>query len=63
MGEEAPGGLEKIEDLAILLVTLLKWMVGIPFSYWGGLFSGAMLVSGRVGDPFKWRIVTSNDWG
>ncbi len=25
-----------------------KWMVGILLSYWGGLFSGAMLVSGRV---------------
>ena len=24
-------------------------MVGILLSYWGGLFSGAMLVSGRVG--------------
>ena len=23
-------------------------MVGILFTYWGGLFSGAMLVSGRV---------------
>ncbi len=25
-----------------------KWMVGILVSYWDGLFSGAMLVSGRV---------------
>ena len=25
-----------------------KWMVGILLSYWKGLFSGAMLVSGRV---------------
>ncbi len=25
-----------------------KWMVGILLSYWGGLFSGAILVSGRV---------------
>ena len=25
-----------------------KWMVGILLSYWGGLFSGATLVSGRV---------------
>ena len=25
-----------------------KWMVGILLSYWGGNFSGAMLVSGRV---------------
>ncbi len=25
-----------------------KWMVGILLSYWGGLFSDAMLVSGRV---------------
>ena len=25
-----------------------KWMVGILLSYWGGPFSGAMLVSGRV---------------
>ena len=36
-----------------------KWMVGIVLSYWGGLFSGAMLVSGRVlfwgkGWRFKW---------
>ena len=27
-------------------------MVGILFSYWGGLFSGAMFVSGRV--PARW---------
>ena len=27
-------------------------MVGILLSYWGGLFSGAMLVSGRVGGFF-----------
>ncbi len=27
-------------------------MVGILLSYWGGLFSGAMLVSGRVHSPF-----------
>ena len=25
-----------------------KWMVGIQFSFWDGLFSGAMLVSGSV---------------
>ena len=25
-----------------------KWMVGILVSVWDGLFSGAMLVSGRV---------------
>ena len=25
-----------------------KWMVGILISFWDGLFSGAMLVSGRV---------------
>ena len=28
-----------------------KWMVGILLSYWGGLFSGATLVSGRVYYP------------
>ena len=27
-------------------------MVGILLSYWGGLFSGAMLVSGRVNSPY-----------
>ena len=27
-----------------------KWMVGRLLSFWGGLFSGAMLVSGSVGD-------------
>ena len=26
----------------------IKWMVGILLSFWDGLFSGAMLVSGRV---------------
>ena len=30
-------------------------MVGILLSYWGGLFSGAMLVSGRV-DLWKRRF-------
>ena len=25
-----------------------KWMIGILLSFWEGLFSGAMLVSGRV---------------
>ena len=37
-----------------------KWMVGILLSYWGGLFSGAMLVSGRV-TPYKWPK-TSNSF-
>ncbi len=31
-------------------------MVGILLSYWGGLFSGATLVSGRVNDFFKKRF-------
>ena len=31
-----------------LTVRTWKWMVGIPVSFWDGLFSGAMLVSGRV---------------
>ena len=30
-----------------------KWMVGILLSFWEGLFSGAMLVSGSVPPP-KW---------
>ena len=38
-----------------LTVRPKKWMVGILLSYWGGLFSGAMLVSGRV--------TMSNSWG
>ena len=31
-----------------LTVRTWKWMVGILVSFWEGLFSGAMLVSGRV---------------
>jgi len=27
-----------------------KWMVGILVSFWDGLFSGAVIVSGRVGN-------------
>ena len=30
-----------------------KWMVGILVSFWDGLFSGTVLVSGRVTD---WEI-------
>ncbi len=35
-----------------------KWMVVILLSYWGGLFSGAMLVSGRVPSSFTehWEL-------
>ena len=32
----------------------IKWMVGILLSYWGGLFSGTMLLSGRVN---LWSVV------
>ena len=38
------------------------WLeVGILLSYWGGLFSGAMLVSGRVYHPIGriYRLYTS----
>ena len=41
-----------------------KWMVGILVSFWGGLFSGAMLVSGSVnkgkwlGSVFAWCFRT-----
>ena len=31
-------------------------MVGILLSYWDGIFSGAMLVSGRVSDPKSARL-------
>ncbi len=31
-----------------------KWMVGILVSFWDGLFSGAMLVSGRVNLDVWW---------
>ena len=36
--------------MIIIMITLpgTNIMVGILLSYWGGLFSGAMLVSGRV---------------
>ena len=39
-----------LKDLPSLKLTARpwKWMVGILLSYWGGLFSVAMLVSGRV---------------
>ena len=40
-----------------LTVRPWKWMVGILLSYWGGLFSGAMLVSGRVLSKTKNRCV------
>ena len=35
-----------------LTVRTRKWMVGILVSFWDGLFSGAMLVLGRVGYLF-----------
>ena len=31
-----------------------KWMVGILVSFWEGLFSGAIFVSGRVDLKFAW---------
>ena len=34
-------------------------MVGILVSYWGGLFSGAMLVSGRVTVLHPWRLTAN----
>jgi len=33
-----------------------KWMVGILFSYWGGLFAGAMVVSGISNPLLKARF-------
>ena len=36
-----------------LTVRPLKWMVGILLSYWEGIFSGAMFVSGRVFFPLE----------
>ena len=37
-----------------------KWMIGILVSFWDGLFSGAMLVLGSVGDN-GWFIFLFNE--
>ena len=39
-----------------------KWMVGILLSFWDGLFSGAMLVSGRV-TRSNWSFMANGNPG
>ena len=55
------GGMVTLPETNISLSYPLKWMIEILVSFWDGPFVAAMLVLGRVSDPFNQKFKRLND--